>query len=104
MKEFKKQRRESCYESGTLKISKVEGLVRRREMMKMCKEMPKQFINTRIIYENTRIVKSGPLRPKPNPKAVQNPNPSPIGTGADSIITWATTTTPPITFNHEGVL
>ena len=55
MKEFKKQRRESCYESGTLKISKVEGLVRRREMMKICKEMPQQFINTIIIYENTRI-------------------------------------------------
>ena len=52
--------------------------------------------------------KTGPLRPKPNPKPVQNQNPSPIGTGADSIITWATThpTPPPHhpTFKHEGVL
>ena len=38
--------------------------------------------------------KSSPLRPKPDPKPVKNQNPSPIGTGADSIITGATTPPP----------
>ena len=49
-----------------------------------------------------------PPRPNPNPKPKEIKNPSPIGTGGDTKITWATTlphpTTPPITFNHEGVL
>ena len=36
---------------------------------------------------------------------VQSPSPNPSqGTWGDSIITWATHPTPPITFNHEGVL
>ena len=46
-----------------------------------------------------------PPRPNPNPKPKEIKNSSPIGTGGDTLITWATTTpsTPPITFNHEGV-
>ena len=50
----------------------------------------------------------------PNPLSQQAPNPDPkvrpslkktqnpiLWTGADTIITWATTTPPPITFKHE---
>ena len=57
----------------------------------------------RFLFLSSPSPKSSPPRPKTKPKPVKNP--SPIGTGGDTIITWATTQPPhPTTFNHEGVL